>query len=589
MRAKRVWNAMTYFLWLMMLLVAAEPVVSVAQGAASVRPLPAPVAQLKGRDFTLDTDIGLYLRILPNDGSKAAVGTENGVYGAISCFSVDGKNCSVPAYPFTVAKPLYCGAEHKAIYGSTGYDTRKHWCSRAYAKYLARWTYHGATDRAISVNPDGDVQCYARMGDDVCTGGKLAKSLDPKETTDLPAVLKKVWATNPSPFICTGYGRSSVCGKAYGAIGNFVAVLNDTQFRWTHCLDDANSDRCRQEKATYRGDEKAASRDYNIAMRDAIARLSASLGPEMLSSESSIKTYGNHRRKIVATIINGDLTAFGSQHDYLDFFKSIWGASNIGVSHLYPGLGNHDYENNVNDCWRNQCAIYMLDYFYKRIKSDPFISFFDAQMGDNGTDFKWWSGSLAYSWNIGKFHFVQLNNYPSYTREWYNDNITKFAHTKISAGTGIMDKDLADSDTNKEPVILNFHRTEDFVFSDQALIQKLDKHKVAAIFNGHVHNASGQYRTVTTKLGSVPAFIAGTPMEGQFMLVQLRDKRLCIWKMLVDIYQKDALDNPMLYVVDKYGAKFPVDTRSSRSLMQLFESDDNNPVGGQYVSYVVPL
>ena len=73
------------------------------------------------------------------------------------------------------------------------------------------------------------------------------------------------------------------------------------------------------------------------------------------------------------------------------------------------------------------------------------------------------------------------------------------------------------------------------------------------------------------------------------MLVQLRDKRLCIWKMLVDIYQKDALDNPMLYVVDKYGAKFPVDTRSSRSLMQLFESDDNNPVGGQYVSYVVPL
>lgn len=32
-------------------------------------------------------------------------------------------------------------------------------------------------------------------------------------------------------------------------------------------------------------------------------------------------------------------------------------------------------------------------------------------------------GSFAYSWNEGPFHFIQLNNYATYTKSWdYNDS-----------------------------------------------------------------------------------------------------------------------------------------------------------------------
>uniref|UniRef100_A0A183UTK4 Metallophos domain-containing protein n=1 Tax=Toxocara canis TaxID=6265 RepID=A0A183UTK4_TOXCA len=60
--------------------------------------------------------------------------------------------------------------------------------------------------------------------------------------------------------------------------------------------------------------------------------------------------------KPTALIINGDLTSYGHLHE-LESFQREW--LHIPIR-ILPGLGNHDYENNVNDCVSNHCANRML-------------------------------------------------------------------------------------------------------------------------------------------------------------------------------------------------------------------------------------
>uniref|UniRef100_A0A0K0CZH1 Metallophos domain-containing protein n=1 Tax=Angiostrongylus cantonensis TaxID=6313 RepID=A0A0K0CZH1_ANGCA len=61
-----------------------------------------------------------------------------------------------------------------------------------------------------------------------------------------------------------------------------------------------------------------------------------------------------------ALIIDGDLTDFGHLEQYKEF-QTGWMRS-FGVPILI-GLGNHDYENNVNDCAFNFCAHTMMTWF----------------------------------------------------------------------------------------------------------------------------------------------------------------------------------------------------------------------------------
>ncbi len=86
---------------------------------------------------------------------------------------------------------------------------------------------------------------------------------------------------------------------------------------------------------------------------------------------------------------------------------------------VYLSLGNHDYANNVNDCFwireprygalgNNGCAQKAVDYM-KAMMSCGRIETSPATKIESYN-----SGSLAYLWNMGSYHFVQLHNYPTY-------------------------------------------------------------------------------------------------------------------------------------------------------------------------------
>lgn len=122
-----------------------------------------------------------------------------------------------------------------------------------------------------------------------------------------------------------------------------------------------------------------------------------------------------------AVIVNGDLTEWwleglspgsvNQPNELMEqFLDRIWYP-------IYPGLGNHDYEINVG---KNEVgdknlsakrAVWWMDGWVRR-NQDRIVSY-DANIRSNDQDDL--VGSLAYSFNIGYMHFVQLQYRPDYT------------------------------------------------------------------------------------------------------------------------------------------------------------------------------
>lgn len=127
----------------------------------------------------------------------------------------------------------------------------------------------------------------------------------------------------------------------------------------------------------------------------------------------------------VFVVANGDLTEYGRTTTYNDY-KVYYGNSNFLGS-----LGNHDYQNNVNDCTEfpdssyNACARNMVRYVIADTKwrVDQFgNSWFDC----TGCNTNYPDGSMSWGFDYGNFHIMNFNNYPSYKvtlDHWSTPNI----------------------------------------------------------------------------------------------------------------------------------------------------------------------
>jgi len=177
-------------------------------------------------------------------------------------------------------------------------------------------------------------------------------------------------------------------------------------------------------------------------------------------------------------VMNGDLTAYyhrGQKLEYEQLYHNIQ-----GLQEYFPGLGNHDYsirDGGFNgDEWFNprQCnskhAIgYLKSGFCQKVPN------FNAKRRVTRYD----SGSLAYSWEEGPYHFVHLHLYPTYEN----------AHFGITNSLRWLEKDLNLATEMNLTSILFVHSAGDL----SKLLEKiLTKNKVAAIFAGHLHRCFGK-------------------------------------------------------------------------------------------------
>ncbi|MBT9547855.1 MAG: metallophosphoesterase [Candidatus Sericytochromatia bacterium] len=262
-------------------------------------------------------------------------------------------------------------------------------------------------------------------------------------------------------------------------------------------------------------------------------------------------------------VINGDLTNTASsderkQYDSYYSYVNPW----RWFIPVWPGLGNHDYQNGINrgdnglpqkyrayyDYNGDQAAmvqymgnvIFFLDY-YGGINSNFDIKKWEENPGQDN-DNRNITGSLSYSWDIGKFHFVQLHNYPGYEvyfKNGYNSGISSWEINMTSAivpqqGNALswLNQDLTLAINNKhDKIILNWHKFDDITTEEKeniaSSLKPFAKH-IKAIFVGHLHKYSGKQSnlqlTSNGQTYDIPVIYSGSPINSRFVEATFNSK-----------------------------------------------------------------
>lgn len=260
------------------------------------------------------------------------------------------------------------------------------------------------------------------------------------------------------------------------------------------------------------------------------------LSRQLISAQyNGINTYRNANGGAanVPVFINGDLTEFyhGNQAREIKSLMATLGPA------VYYGLGNHDYDNNVDDCQYNGCARDAVRDAYEHGKAMNVEALDMTVTHDSWTNYQRWRGSLAYAKTLSDFMFIQLHNHPVYQRNFKADEDPNKSFTfDIKQSLDWLQTRLqAAKDAGKIPIV-NMHRpplTEGDGYS-AADIERfktlVQDYGVKAIFYGHTHHiGKGTF-------GSVPTFNSGAAHAKSFLAAEYNIRH-------GEVTVKQAIDN----------------------------------------------
>ncbi|WP_166219982.1 metallophosphoesterase family protein [Pseudomonas atagonensis] len=289
---------------------------------------------------------------------------------------------------------------------------------------------------------------------------------------------------------------------------------SDPQFPWTEASDDG---------------DKESSSDRDKRSRWLI--------------ETQYADIADFRRSVVLNpnnvpvMINGDMTAFGHGSERATVREIL--DKQLAGNYDY-GLGNHDYENNVDDCFLNNCAAGSIVDFKERYFGK--LPGLDMSYDSESTIKRRLSGSLAYSKDYGDVHVVQLNNEPTYSTQFtaYDWGVpTLYA---ITDSLDWLEKDLKAARVKGQIILLNMHKPDDWKGSAEQITrfkEMIERYKVTAVFAGHYHQRVGNYskRSVERVFGSVPVYLSGGASNQSYLTISIAGDRKSM-----KVYQVSAND-----------------------------------------------
>ncbi|MCC4621693.1 metallophosphoesterase [Xanthomonas cassavae CFBP 4642] len=245
-------------------------------------------------------------------------------------------------------------------------------------------------------------------------------------------------------------------------------------------------------------------------------------------------------------IVNGDLTEYGRKKQY-DDYSTIYHSSSIFIT---EGLGNHDYANNVGSCMalgygvsENGCALSAVEREYDAIQNiknniaEMHGSAFSADVSETTAVVgemveQTYKGSLAYSWDVGNIHYIQLQNFPTYA---VNMSSPGHADAEIRSSLEWLSTDLERADLRGKATVINFHdarpASDDgdsaFLKSDnRAALSKfksmITSHNVKAIFVGHTHQQNYCRANDDAVFGSIPVYTSGALFNGDYYVIDVK-------------------------------------------------------------------
>jgi hypothetical protein len=135
------------------------------------------------------------------------------------------------------------------------------------------------------------------------------------------------------------------------------------------------------------------------------------------------------------------------------------------------------------------------------------------------------SGSLAYSFDIGNYHFVQLHFKPGYERkfpkrDWPGEeDLSPFQFSPgftVTPSYDWLKADLASANAAGKYSVINMHSYD----GDEKFLEVIRGQNVVAIFAGHIHQDYGQIRTINNGGDNIPFFRSGSAECQTFLLTE---------------------------------------------------------------------
>lgn len=358
----------------------------------------------------------------------------------------------------------------------------------------------------------------------VCALAVLAISCQPKSNTNTNANLAVSDTSDGCPAGSVFDGLE--CIRVVSSDFSYI-VMSDPQMHWGEYDDNGERDPA-DPNSLWDGSTTItiwdSSRKVNGWTRDVISSLSRANSLNLQPAQ--------------LLVVNGDLTDFGRTESWNDF-NSYYNQSTLGMN-VYPGLGNHDYQNNYGDCYENWsdgsytytdstnkygCAAHM------RRRIDNFI-------GANGLDREGKGGdsvgydtigqSRSYYWTNRNWVFFQLHNWPGYEAPglsmgsaipWLRERINYFS-------------------SKGKKIALNFHNWRDFFppnggYKVDYNINELSNilsstANVAVIFAGHIHSDVGWVDGAPANGKQIPVFRSGSPMFRTLLHVKFSEDKFTV-------------------------------------------------------------
>lgn len=228
----------------------------------------------------------------------------------------------------------------------------------------------------------------------------------------------------------------------------------------------------------------------------------------------------------VPVMINGDMTAFG--HGWQRSTVKSLLESTLGDNYDY-GLGNHDYENNVDDCSfpENGCAaesiLALKDRYWGKVGNMDLAARSEGRV-------KIFYGSLAYSKKMGDVHLVQLNNEPTYAVNFASGFPLNKINFEITDALDWLERDLQQAHSQGRVIILNMHKPDRWKGSTEQIARfkkMIQDYKVTAVFAGHYHESSGEYFSWNKHdyFGDVPVFLSGGASQQTYLITSFSADR----------------------------------------------------------------
>lgn len=272
-------------------------------------------------------------------------------------------------------------------------------------------------------------------------------------------------------------------------------------------------------------------------------------------------TDGNGTSQEVAeplgVFITGDLTAYAHNWQFR-LYRQIWETrdeedrdKNIKLP-VWPGLGNHDYANNLEGCWwveeeltwtgygKNSCAQRMVAYVRAAVAKcggQTVVNNFGGHVDHYDKD------SAGYTVRYGRIRFVHLHNYPTYRRREL---------TGVASTMDFLKSEVAEAERTKDYLVLLIHDvnghfapwdTDDQVDRYSYFSEVVAGSRTIAVFSGHFHPIGGmragtwahlrdsrtQEDLVNAFGESVPSLRNYAPDYSAFLVTQWNVAR-CFWR-----------------------------------------------------------